>query len=224
MRIRSLPVDYESMIVTKREILQDLITYGLNTNLIRKAIHYMPMPPHECHEIFFETPRINMIKEDSPAEYIAVVNARKALSLLLNNPILSDAEHESLKPMQKRISLDYEIALTDRKALCDSFRSEREISRIEDYADYPDEGFGWSIDKDLNTQQQCEGKLITMLYEYMSPMVNTINERMLIGHQRDYNQKDIFELIAEILNLRWLGRYDYEKIRTIYRNFQTVSL
>jgi hypothetical protein len=223
MRIRSLPVDYALMIVKKKKIFKALIRYGLDTNLIRKAIHYMPVPPYECHEIFFEIPRINMIKEDSPDEYTAVVYAMRALSQLLNNPIPNSTEKESLNAICKRISLDYEIDLTDRKALYDSFRSEREISRIEDYADYPDKGFGWSIDKNLNTQQQCEDKLITILYEYIKPFVDIVNERMPISHQKDYKQKDTFELIAEILNLRWHGKYDYMKIRNGYRNFKTFK-
>ena len=223
MRIRSLPIDYDKLIKKKKDFFLELKEWGINTNLIRKAIHHMPLPPYECHEIFFKKPHINVIKGDSPDEYSAIDNARKALVLLLSSPIPTDAEKESFKAIHHRIIIDYEIGLTDRKALLDSFRSEREIIKIEDYADYPEEGFLRLIDKDLNTQQQCEGKLITMLYEYIKPSVDDINEGKPIGHQNDYNQKDIFELIAEILNLRWHKKYNYEKIRTIYRNFQAVK-
>jgi len=222
MRTRRLPADYGSSLVQGRDIFQNLLTCGMDASLIRKAIHNMPAPPYECHEVFFVVPHIERIKEENPEEYAALLAARKALSHLLNSPIMNVGEKELLKEIQKRIIVDYQIELTDRRALLDAFRSEEAINRLEDFADFPDEGSVWLIDSDINTEQQGEGKLVTMLYNYMRRFADDFNERMPIGHERDYNQKDILELIAEILNLRWYNRFNYEKIRTLYRNFRSI--
>lgn len=225
MKVSCLDIDYHKNIEAKKKILKDLIEYtDINLKYIRRAIHHMTEPQHECHEVFFETHKIEELKNKNRDEYNKITSARKALSALMNNPVINAKEKQSIKLMEDRIIQDYEIDLTDKKALMDSFRSRTDVNSIEDYKNYSDETYGWEIDKYLNTDQQCEGKLITMLYDYFWKFTQIVNADKPIGHQKDYTQKDIFELIAEILNLRWLNKYDYKKIRTIYRNFQSVKL
>ncbi len=58
-----------------------------------------------------------------------------------------------------------------------------------------------------------------MLYRYINKYADAINRKMPVGHEKDYTQRDIFELIAEILNLRQADAYSYEDIRTSYGNY-----
>lgn len=219
MRIKLLDIDYENQIIINKEFLDALIAKGLDTRLIRRAVHHMSFPPHECHEVLFNTPWIEEIKDKNADEYKDIMYAIRALSALVNNPILDDDEKEVLRNIQDRIIAAYD--LMDRKALMDSFRSQEDIRAVEDYADFSDDSFGLAIDKHLTTAQQCEGKLLTMLHDYIKKYMDKIHATEIL--QRDYLQKDIFELIGEILNLRWADRYDYDKIRTICRNYQTVK-
>ena len=222
MNISILAINYHKKIKTKKKFLADLMNYtDIDPTLIRRAIHHMTEPPHECHEIFFETPKIEALKNNNRAECNKIISARKALSALINNSVINAKEMQRLKLMEDRIIQDYEIDLTDKKALMDNFRSRTDVNSIEDYENYSDLTSGWSIDKNrkINTEQQCEGKLITMLYDYLWRLTEVINEERQTGNKYDYNQKDVFELIAEILNLRWHNKYDYAKIRTLYRNY-----
>lgn len=223
MKVLPLDADFDKDIVQKKEFLDDLKLVGIHLKLIRRAIHHMTFPPYECDEVFFKTPKIEEIKESNPDEYKEAMGARKNLSSLLENPVINQDEKEMLTSVYNKIKQDYEIELLDRKALLDSFRSQTDVQSIEEYKDYPDDSGGWAIDAYLNTELQCEEKLITMLYDYMMPLAQRVNDVKPIGHQKDYKQKDVFELIAEILNLRWPGKYDYEKIRLLHRNYKTVK-
>lgn len=224
MKVRTLDIDYHKKIKIKKELLDDLIKYtNIDLKLIRRAIHHMTFPPQECHEAFFETLKIEELKNNNPVEYKKIISVRKALTVLINNSVISSEEKTYLKSIEDRIIKDYEIYPTYRKDLMDAFRSKADVNRIEDYKNYSDDTFGCAIDKYLKTEQQCEGKLITMLYDYLMPLVKHFNDKMLANHNRDYTQKDVFELIAEILNLHWLNKYDHKKIKIIYRNFQKVK-
>jgi hypothetical protein len=223
MRVRLLDADFDKDIVQKKELLNDLKSVGIDLKLIRKAILHMTSPPYECHEVFFKTPKIEEIKKSNPDEYAEAMGAWKKLSSLLDNPIINRCEKEMLTLLYDRIIRDYEINLLDRKTLMDNFRSQTDVKSIEDYKDYPDDSFGCAIDAYLNTELQCEEKLITMLYNYMMPLTQKVNDEKPIDHEKDYKQKDVFELIAEILNLRWPGKYNYDKIRLLHRNYQTVK-
>ena len=224
MKIRSLDIEFYKKIKRKKKFLADLITYtGLDHKLIRRAIHNMTFPPHECHEVFSKTPRIEKLKKNNPAEYKEILSLRKALSTLMNNSVINANEKQNIKLIEERIIQDFEIDLTDRKALMDNFRSQTDVNSIEDYKNYSDESFVWEIDKTLRTDQQCEGKLVTMLYDYLWQLTEAVNDKKPTDHQYNYKQKDVFELIAEILNLHWLNKYDYKKIRTLHRNYKTVK-
>lgn len=224
MKVRSLDIDYQEKIEKKKELWMDLIKYtNIDIKLIRRAIHHMTFPPEECHEDFIITPKIKYLKKNNNAEYKKVINARKALSALMKNSVIKPREIDGLKSIEQRIIQDYEINLTNKKKLMDAFRSNTDVNCIEEYKDYDDDTFGWLIDSKLNTDQHCEGKLINMIYKYLMPFVETVNEKKPMNHNRDYTQKDVFELIAEILNLHWLNKYDHKKIKIIYRNFQKVK-
>jgi len=224
MRIRPLDIDFQNKIIKNKEFLDALIQEGLSTSLIRKAVHHKTCPPYECHGIFFEKPLIEEIKEQNSEHYKNITYALRSLSALCNNPILEEGEKKILHKIEGRIRDAYEYDLTDRKAIMDSFTSDVNIEAIEDYADYPEDSFGWEIDPDYRTMQQCEGMLIQMLYEYIKKFSDAINDKMPIGHESDYTQKDILELIAEILNLRWSDAYDYDEIRNIFRNFRATKI
>jgi hypothetical protein len=142
----------------------------------------------------------------------------------MNNAIINANEKKIIKLIEERISQEYEIYLLDKKVLMDSYRSQEDINSIEEYKNYPDGIFSWEFDKHLNTDKQCEGKLVTMLYDYLWQLAEVVNEARLTGNKYDYKKKDVFELIAEILNLHWKNKYDYKKIRTLYRNYKTVKL
>lgn len=224
MNIGVIDKDFDKDIVKKKDFLADLINYtDIDQLLIRKAINYMSSPPDELYLYYIDTPRIEELKNNNPAEYKKVISVKKALSALMNSSVINQSENDSLKSIQDRIIHDYRLDLVDRKALLDRSRDENDVTCIEDYKSY-NNAFGVNIiDKRLKTDQQCEGKLITMLYKYLIPLAERVNDKKSIGHERDYRQKDVFELIAEILNLRWPGKYNYGKIRTIYRNFLTVK-
>lgn len=225
MLTRSLPRDYWKMIVEKRKFLDDLMREGMDPLLIFKAIRNRSYPPYECNEVFFETPLIEKIKRIDPEKGKEIFYAIRNLTALLHNPTISTEERERLLAIQERITEEYELdhPIRDYKELLDSFRSEKDINDVEDYADYPEESFSWPIDPHLRTEEQCEGKLFEMLFRYIEKYSIPINEKMLVGHDTDYTQRDIFELIAEILNLREPGRYDYEKIRTSVGNFIRIG-
>ena len=225
MKVRPLDINFHKKIKKKKKFLADLKEYtDINPKLIRRAIHHMTSAPYECHEIFFRTPKIEELKKNNPTEYKKIISARKALSALMNNSVINTTEEtRSIKIMEDRIIQDYEIDLTDRKALMDNFRSQTDVNSIEEYKNYSDDSSGWEIDKNLNTNQQCEGKLVTMLYDYLWQLTEAVNDKKPTDHQYDYKQKDVFELIAEILNLHWLNTYDYKKIRTLHRNYKTVK-
>ncbi len=222
MKVRALDLDFAKDIKIKKKFLEDLCKYtDIDLKLIRRAIHHKTSPPHECHEVFLNTPKIIELKNNNSVEYKQVISTRKALTTLIESSIITQKEKDYIKSIKQRIIQYYEIDLTDKSALMDIFRSATVVKGIEDYKDYPDCGFGWEIDAYLDTEQQCEGKLINMLFEYIMKYAEKINN--MIGRQKDYKQKDVFELIAEILNLRVAGEYNYEKIRTIHKNFQTVK-
>jgi hypothetical protein len=223
MKKMFLDADFDKDIVQKKDLLDDLKLAGIDLKLIRRAYHHMTSPPYECHEVFFKKPKIEEIKESNPTEYEEAMGACKRLSSLLDNDAINEDEKEMLKSLYDRIVRDYEIDLLDRKALLDSFRSQTDVESIEEYKDYSDSSFGCAIDANLKTELQCEEKLITMLYDYMMPLAQKVNDEKPIGHEKDYKQKDVFELIAEILNLCWPHDYSYEKIRTRYKNYKTVK-
>ncbi len=223
MRIRPLDKNYPDLITINKRFLDQLVLEGMDVDLIGKAIRHKTFAPHESHEVFSEKSRMQDLKDKDSHEYQHVLNAIRNLSALVSSPVTTTEEKETLLSIRERVSNEYELDHPSKKELLDTFRSRTNITRIQDYANYSDDSIGWEIDKYLNTDQQSEGKLITMLYDYIKPFADSINDKMLIGHERDYNQKDIFGLIAEILNLRWVDMYNYENIRTIYRNFQTVK-
>jgi hypothetical protein len=224
MNIDVIESDFDKQIVEKKDFFADLIEYtDIDQSLIRKAINHMSSPPDESFLYYFDTPKIEKLKKDNPDEYKKVIGVRKALSVLLNSSVINQREKDTLKSIQDRIIHEYDLDLVDKKALLDRSRDENDVTSIEDYRHYND-AFGMNIiDKRLKTNQQCEGKLITMLEEYLMPLAERVNTMKSIGHQRDYKRKDVFELIAEILNLCWLGKYNYQKIRIIFRNYQTIK-
>jgi hypothetical protein len=221
MKVKSLAADYWTQITRKKEFLDNLMKEGLDPRLIGRAIRHMTRPPYECHEVFFEIPVIDKIKRSDPEKCKNILYANRYLSALLGNPIIETEEKKALTFFRERITKEYDLDHPDYKALLDSFRSETNITRVEDYddADYSDTGFGLEIDAHLRTEQQCEGKLIDMLTIYIEKFSKVINDKMPVGHERDYTRRDTFELIAEIFNLRAPGEYDYEKIRTSHGNF-----
>lgn len=224
MNIGFLDDDYQKDIIHKKDFIDDLIQYtDIDLILVRRAIYHITSPPREHYLLDFETPKIEELKQTDPTEYKRVVSAEKALSTLLNSTVINQTEKDNLKSIKDRIVRDYGIDMLDRKALLNQCRSESEVTRIQDYEHYDDALPVEIVDKSLRTDQQCEGKLINMLTEYLEPFVTEINGKNPYGHQKDYTQKDIFELIAEILNLHWHRKYSYGKIRTIHRNFQTVK-
>jgi hypothetical protein len=221
MLVSLVPSDYWTKIVAKREFLEALIREGLDPILMLKAIRNHTIPPFECHEIFFEVPLIEKIKDSDPEKSKNIFNAIRFFSALLKNPIVQDEEKKALACFKERITKEYDLDRPSYKELLDLFRSETDLKDVENYATYSEESVGWEIDARLRTGEQCGGKLVDMLLRYMEKFSTSINEKMPVGHERDYTQRDIFELIAEILNLRTPGRceYDYEKIRTSYGNF-----
>jgi hypothetical protein len=223
MLTRSLPRDYWTMIAEKREFWEALMREGLDPVLMYKAIQHRTYPPHECHEVFFEVPLIEEIKRKDPEKAKSISNAIRYLSALLSNPVTTGEEKKAISCFKERIAKDYGLDHPSYKELLDSFRSETVRNNVEDYADCFEEAVGWEIDALLNTDEQCEGKLFDKLLRYMEKFSKSINENMPVGHQKDYTQRDIFELIAEILNLMKPDVYDYEKVRTSYGNFLRVK-
>jgi hypothetical protein len=221
MLTRSLPSDYWTKIVEKREFLDALLREGLNPTWIFKAIQHRTYPPHECHEVFFEVPLIEQLKHTDPEKAKSIDYAIRNLSTLLSNPIITGEDEKAISCCKERIIKEYGLDHPSYKELLNSFRSETERNNVEDYADYPEASVGCEIDARLRTEEQCEGKLFDKLLRYIEKFANSINEKMPFGHQSDYTQRDIFELVAEILNLRAPDRCEYnaEKIRTSYGNF-----
>ena len=221
MHIGRLPLNFADFITKEKDFLQDLIAEGLDVHLISKAIHYMTLPPFECNEVFFDAPGLEEAEAEIDPELAKNVwSAIRFLSALMSNPILEGEEKEWLKSILERIDDDYEIDPSDRKDLLHSFISQENITHIEDYAVYPDAGIGWYIDKDLNAEQEYQGKLVTMLYNYLKAYSVVVNEGALVGQTRRYKPKDLFELIAEILNLRWHGKYDYQTVKILYGKYR----
>jgi hypothetical protein len=216
---KPLAPNYWTNIVEKKDFLDNLRKEGLDPQLMGRAIRHHTCPPYECHEVFFEIPAIEEIRRSEPKKHKSILYAIRSLSALLNNPIIQDEEKKALTYFKDRITKEYGLDHSDYKTLLDSFRSETDINDVEKYADYSDTSIGLRIDAHLRTEQQCEGKLIDMLARYIDKHSNAINERMPVGHEKDYTQRDTFELIAEIFNLKTPGKYDYETVRTIYGNF-----
>jgi hypothetical protein len=225
MLFKPLTPDYWKSIKGKSEFLEGLMKEGLDPVWMFKAIRHQTRPPYECNEVFFEVPLIEQLKRTKPEKAKEIVNAIRNLSALLNNPIIQEEEKKALSYFQERITKEYDLdhPMRDYKALLDSFRSETDLKNVEDYSDYSEHSVGWEIDARLRTEEQCEGKLFDMLLRYIGKYTAFINEKMPLGHEKDYTQRDIFDLIAEILNLRKPDMYDYEKVRTSYGNFFKVS-
>lgn len=221
MKIRLLTIDYNKDIKGKKDFLDDLIRYAdIDLKLIRRAIYNMGQVQIELPESFYETTKIEDLKKNNPAEYKKVISVRKALSVLINTSIINPQEQDSLRSVKDRILKEYYMDQTNGKTI---IGSKSKVRRIEYYRNYPDEIVYIDIDINLKTNQQYEGKLITMLYKYIMPLAKKVNNEKLYYHQRDYRQKDVFELIAEILNLCWRGKYNYTKIRTIFGNYKKVK-
>jgi len=200
-----------------RNYLDDLLKEGLKWYLIRRTVHLETKAPCECHEAFSET--LDCIKEHNPKLYKSIIHAKKSLKALLTNSAIHENEKEEIEIILKRINSDY-------PKHCDqleNFRSNEDISKVEDYENEEDGFSAYWIDSRLRTDLQCREKTVSLLFNYIEQFRIKISERNY-AFPRDYYQTDTFKLIAEILNLRFpIAKYDH-KIMKGHQDYYLYNL
>ena len=81
-------------------------------------------------------------------------------------------------------------------------------------------GVEFAINPDLKTINKYHGSIIKMLRDYINIFVTRINNDMCHGLERDFTQRDIFALIAELVNLHNSdSELNAQKAQVTYYNF-----
>jgi len=228
MHIGHLPENFADFITKKKAFFLALLSEGLDVHLISKVIHYMTLPACASQEPFFEdalldAPSMEEFREADTEETRHIWSAVQYLTELLNNPIIAEDEREWLEAILERINGEYGVEFPVGATLSDLIKSQENMESIEDYAVFPDGGVGWYIDKDTGMERRCRGKLVWMLHNYIREYTDSLNDKSFIGQEVKYGEGDIFELVAEIMNLRWHGKYDYANVKALYEDYDRAN-